>query len=115
MHAHPLSAKPRQSLRTSIKGQFEDFDKFWRCMPTKWLQERGNGSKNEVGITLEGPCVGDTEKAQGCNVTQKYHKRAEISEIERDTLKSENLVAHHVTCEPWTCVELWTVIWRAFL
>ena len=27
-------------------------------MPTKWLQERGNGSKNEDGIGFEGPGVG---------------------------------------------------------
>ena len=26
-------------------------------MPRKWLQERANGSKNEHGITLEGPFV----------------------------------------------------------
>ena len=26
-------------------------------MPTKWLQERPNDSKNDPGITLEGPCV----------------------------------------------------------
>ena len=26
-------------------------------MPTKGLQERGNGSADEVGITLEAPCV----------------------------------------------------------
>jgi len=26
-------------------------------MAIKWLQERGTGSKYEVGITLEGPCV----------------------------------------------------------
>ena len=26
-------------------------------MPTKWLQERPNGSKNDPGITLEGPFV----------------------------------------------------------
>ena len=26
-------------------------------MPTKWLQERGNGSKNEAGITHVGPSV----------------------------------------------------------
>ena len=26
-------------------------------MPTKWLQERVNGSKNELGIGFEGPGV----------------------------------------------------------
>ena len=25
---------------------FEDFDNFWRKMPTQWLQKRTNGSKN---------------------------------------------------------------------
>jgi hypothetical protein len=28
-------------------------------MSTKWLQERGNDSKNGVGITLEGPFMAD--------------------------------------------------------
>ena len=27
-------------------------------MPTKWLQEWGNGSKNQVWMTLDGPFVG---------------------------------------------------------
>ena len=27
-------------------------------MPTKWLQQRLNGSKYDPGITLEGPYVG---------------------------------------------------------
>ena len=34
---------------------FEDFDTFWRKMPTKWLQERTDGSKNAPGIGFEGP------------------------------------------------------------
>ena len=33
------------------------FVNVWRNMPTKWLLERPNGSKNGPGITLEGPCV----------------------------------------------------------
>ena len=41
----------------SQKSIFEDFDNFWRYMPTKWLQERPNGSKNVLGIGFEGPGV----------------------------------------------------------
>jgi len=40
------------------KSLFEDFVNFWRYMPTKQLQQRGNGSKHEDGIFLEGPFVG---------------------------------------------------------
>jgi hypothetical protein len=39
------------------KSVFEDFDNCWRQMPTKWLQERHNGSKNDTGIGFEGPGV----------------------------------------------------------
>ena len=45
------------ALRTSVKSQyFPEFVNVWRYMPTKWLQERLNGSKNGSGITsLENP------------------------------------------------------------
>ena len=42
------------------KSIFEDFDIFWREMPTQWLQERANGSKNEPRIGFEGPGVAET-------------------------------------------------------
>ena len=35
-------------------------------MPTKWLQERGNGSKNEDGIGFEGPGV-DIGPVEACH------------------------------------------------
>ena len=42
----------------------DDRVNFWRSMSTKWLQEQGNGSKYEAGVTLEGPFVG-TDSGRG--------------------------------------------------
>jgi len=33
-------------------------------MTTKWLQERVNGSKNEVGMVFEGPCVAGADPTE---------------------------------------------------
>ena len=42
---------PRKALRTLNQKSFlKDFVNFWRHMPTKWLQERHNGSKNDTGM-----------------------------------------------------------------
>ena len=51
-----VPATPRPSNLNQMSN-FEDFDKLWRYMPTKWLQERADGSKNGQGIGFEGPGV----------------------------------------------------------
>ena len=48
-HARPFEPQSKVIL--------EDFVSFWRLMPTKWFQERADGSKNELGIGFEGPGV----------------------------------------------------------
>ena len=44
-------AGPRKARRTLNQKSFlEDFVNFWRQMPTKWLQNRTNGSKTAPGM-----------------------------------------------------------------
>ena len=54
---HPRGAAPTGPSNLNQKSILEDFDNFWRPMPTKWLQERPLLLKTTPGITLEGPCV----------------------------------------------------------
>ena len=44
------STHPRSFVGVSQSQFFRDLVNFWRLMPTKWLQERRDGSKNEDGI-----------------------------------------------------------------
>ena len=50
----PPSPRPCSTQGSSwgyLKSQFSiDLVNFWRQMPTKWLQERAKGSKNEHGM-----------------------------------------------------------------
>ena len=46
-----LEGTPRKALRGGMcKSFLRDVVNFWQQMPTKWLQERAKGSKNEHGI-----------------------------------------------------------------
>ena len=63
LHLHPVATSvpnhPRSFVGVSQSQFFRDLVNFWRSMPTKWLQERAKGSKNEPGMPphrgLRGP------------------------------------------------------------
>jgi len=73
-------------------------------MPTKWLQERTNGSKNEPGIGFEGPGVDSNIRRIRCRLHTtplewSYHQasrknqmdQSQENQIEQSQTKSINL------------------------
>ena len=54
-------------------------------MPAKWLQERGNSSKNEDGIGFEGPGVDPCTSGRGAERSFS-HKSASISKTLQEYL-----------------------------
>ena len=50
---------PRSFVGVSQKSILRDLVNFWRQMPTKWLQDRTNGSKTAPGIPPHRAFCGD--------------------------------------------------------
>jgi hypothetical protein len=70
------SVHPR-SFVGDLKSQFSrDLVNFWRQMPTKWLQDRTNGSKTAPGIPPHRAFCGDTRsRGARCRANSAHTRR----------------------------------------